>query len=65
MSWSAKRYEREDMKQTSGGNTEQRREIDKQKDFTALAVNRMRREAQKTDGNYTPIICPQASAGIN
>lgn len=62
MSWSARRYEREDMKQTGGGNTEQRRELDKQKDFTALAVNRMRREAQRTHTCQQPVITRQSSA---
>lgn len=51
------------------GGVERGEEIDQQKDFAALAVSRMRGEAQRKHTRQQPVItrqsCPQASGGIN
>lgn len=48
------------------GEAERAGETDQPKDLSSLAANRPSGEARvQTAGNYTPIICPQASAGIN
>ena len=46
----------------------ERREIDQQKDCLSGEQNETRspeKAHMPAAGNYTPIICPQASAGIN
>lgn len=44
------------------GGAERRREIHQQKDFAALAVNRIRREAQRKHTCQQPVITRQSSA---